>query len=90
MDLMSANLLASRPFTLAVFKETSTIEAKTAMMAMTTNNSIKVKPFLLSFNIFVCMRHPSSPPISGTQNDNNYLFYFLRFDLFSTLAAVCF
>ncbi|OGD31089.1 hypothetical protein A3A25_03600 [Candidatus Azambacteria bacterium RIFCSPLOWO2_01_FULL_46_26] len=74
MDLISAILLASRPLTLAVFKETSTIEAKIAIMAITTNNSIKVKPlfFLKYFNIFVCFLC--------------LFFVFLGFDLLSRLA----
>jgi hypothetical protein len=44
-----ACLFASLAFALAPPKETKTIPDKIPMMAMTTNNSIKVKPFFINF-----------------------------------------
>ncbi len=46
---MSADRLASLAFVLAEFKETKTTAAKTPMMAMTTNNSIRVNPLDFTF-----------------------------------------
>src|SRR3989338_10091030 len=47
MELRFAWIPASAPFWRALPKETSTMDAKMPMMAMTTKSSMRVKPLLL-------------------------------------------
>src|SRR3989338_6526208 len=51
---MSETLLASRDFFLALFKEANTTEANIPIIAITTSNSMRVKPAFF-FKVLICL-----------------------------------